>query len=68
VKPFNKNVIETEIHRKRKLYRKKSIELYFFVLKTFEIINVNGQQICRAIFVHTKGKKVTDIYTGAPEI
>jgi hypothetical protein len=34
----------------------------------FEIINVNGQQICRAIFVHTKGKKVTDIYIGAPEI
>ena len=34
----------------------------------FGIINLNGQQICRAIFVHTKGKKVTDIYIGAPEI
>jgi hypothetical protein len=32
----------------------------------FEIINANGQQICRAIFVHVKGKGVRDIYIAAP--
>jgi hypothetical protein len=34
----------------------------------FKIINANGQQICRAIFVHLKGKGVRDIYISAPSI
>jgi hypothetical protein len=32
----------------------------------FEVVDVNGQQICRAIFIHQKSKKVADIYIGAP--
>jgi hypothetical protein len=32
----------------------------------FEIVDANGQQICRAIFVRIKGKGVRDIYIDAP--
>ncbi len=32
----------------------------------FEIVDADGQQICRAIFVHIKGKGVRDIYIAAP--
>jgi hypothetical protein len=32
----------------------------------FEIVDANRQQICRAIFVHTKSKSVRDIYIDAP--
>jgi hypothetical protein len=32
----------------------------------FEIVNANGQQICRAIFIHVKGKGVRDIYIDPP--
>ncbi|MBV9960963.1 MAG: hypothetical protein JO072_01835 [Parafilimonas sp.] len=33
----------------------------------FTIVNTNGQKICTAIFVHLKGRKVTDIYIAAPQ-
>lgn len=32
----------------------------------FEIVDANGEKICRAIFVHIKGKGVRDIYIDAP--
>jgi hypothetical protein len=32
----------------------------------FEIVTVNNQHICTAIFVHPKDKKVTDIYIASP--
>jgi hypothetical protein len=32
----------------------------------FEIADANGQQVCRAIFVHVKGKSIRDIYIDAP--
>ncbi len=34
----------------------------------FEIVDANDQQICRAIFIHVKGKGVRDIYIAAPSI
>ncbi len=33
----------------------------------FEIVNVNNQKICTAIFIHFKGKKVMDIYIASPQ-
>lgn len=32
----------------------------------FEVVNTNEKKLCTAIFVHLKGKKVTDIYIAAP--